>query len=192
MESFRPGAVDRLGVGYDAVRSRNPRIVYCSISAFGQDSVWRGRPAHDLALEAESGLVSMTLGSDGKPAMSGIPVADVPSTDGMWVLETNIDDLDPRVWPTVLAALLDAGAADAWLVQTARWTWSVKLAWQLESELFGVLRERAEAEAIRVFATNLHDLLLAAPAGNRVTMGLDPGLRTGLKLAVLDLSNMLM
>jgi protein Tex len=76
--------------------------------------------------------------------------------------------------------------ADPWLVQTARWTWSVKLAWQLESELFSVLRERAEAEAIRVFAMNLHDLLLAAPAGNRVTMGLDPGLRTGVKVAVVD------
>jgi crotonobetainyl-CoA:carnitine CoA-transferase CaiB-like acyl-CoA transferase len=77
VESFRPGAVDRLGVGYEAVRARNPRIVYCSISAFGQDSEWRSRPAHDLALEAESGLLSMTLGSDGKPAMPGIPVADV-------------------------------------------------------------------------------------------------------------------
>jgi uncharacterized protein len=76
--------------------------------------------------------------------------------------------------------------ADPWLVQTARWTWSVKLAWQLETELFAQLRERAEAEAIRVFATNLHDLLLAAPAGNRVTMGLDPGLRTGVKAAVVD------
>lgn len=77
VESFRPGAVDRLGVGYEAVRARNPRIVYCSISAFGQDSELRGRPAHDLALEAESGLVSMTLGNDGKPAISGIPAADV-------------------------------------------------------------------------------------------------------------------
>jgi crotonobetainyl-CoA:carnitine CoA-transferase CaiB-like acyl-CoA transferase len=77
VESFRPGAVDRLGVGYEAVRARNPRIVYCSISAFGQDSEFRGRPAHDLALEAESGLVSMTLGGDGRPAMPGIPVADV-------------------------------------------------------------------------------------------------------------------
>jgi len=76
--------------------------------------------------------------------------------------------------------------ADAWLIQTARWTWTVKLAWQLEGELFTMLRERAEAEAIRVFATNLHDLLLAAPAGNRVTMGLDPGLRTGVKVAVVD------
>ena len=53
VESFRPGAVDRLGVGYEAVRARNPRIVYCSISAFGQDGELRGRPAHDLALEAE-------------------------------------------------------------------------------------------------------------------------------------------
>jgi crotonobetainyl-CoA:carnitine CoA-transferase CaiB-like acyl-CoA transferase len=77
VESFRPGAVDRLGVGYDAVRARNPRIVYCSISAFGQDTAWRSRPAHDLALEAEAGLLSMTLGGDGKPAISGIPAADV-------------------------------------------------------------------------------------------------------------------
>src|ERR1700755_2232101 len=77
VESFRPGAVDRLGVGYDTLRARTPRIVYCAISAFGQDSTWRGRPAHDLALEAESGLVSMTLGGDGKPAMPGIPIADV-------------------------------------------------------------------------------------------------------------------
>jgi len=76
--------------------------------------------------------------------------------------------------------------ADAWLMQTARWTWSVKLAWQLEMELFSTLREKAEAEAIRVFAMNLHDLLLAAPAGHRVTMGLDPGLRTGVKVAVVD------
>ncbi|MFM1887324.1 MAG: hypothetical protein RL026_2481 [Pseudomonadota bacterium] len=76
--------------------------------------------------------------------------------------------------------------ADAWLLQTARWTWSVKLAWQLETELFTELRERAEAEAIRVFATNLRDLLLAAPAGRKATMGLDPGLRTGVKVAVVD------
>jgi uncharacterized protein len=76
--------------------------------------------------------------------------------------------------------------ADAWLLQTARWTWQVKLAWQLEGELLAELRERAEEEAIRVFARNLHDLLLAAPAGPRATMGLDPGLRTGVKVAVVD------
>ena len=77
-------------------------------------------------------------------------------------------------------------AADAWLMQTARWTWQVKVAWQLESELFTALRESAEEEAIRVFAHNLHDLLLAAPAGPRATMGLDPGIRTGVKVGVVD------
>ncbi|HLS82534.1 MAG TPA: Tex family protein [Steroidobacter sp.] len=76
--------------------------------------------------------------------------------------------------------------ADAWLLQTVRWTWQVKLSWQLEAELLAQLRERAEDEAIRVFARNLHDLLLAAPAGPRATMGLDPGLRTGVKVAVVD------
>jgi protein Tex len=77
-------------------------------------------------------------------------------------------------------------AADAWLLQTAHWTWQVKLSWQLESDLLAELRRRAEEEAIRVFAHNLHDLLLAAPAGPRVTMGLDPGLRTGVKVAIVD------
>ena len=69
--------MDRLGVGYAAVSARNPRIVYCSISAFGQDGPYRDRPAHDLAVEAVAGLLSMTLGRDGKPAMPGIPVADL-------------------------------------------------------------------------------------------------------------------
>ena len=76
--------------------------------------------------------------------------------------------------------------ADAWLVETVRWAWRVKIGWQLESDLFSLLRERAEEEAIRVFARNLHDLLLAAPAGPRAAIGLDPGLRTGVKVAVID------
>ena len=85
------------------------------------------------------------------------------------------------------AGIADQGRpADAWLKQTARWTWQVKLAWQLESELIAALRERADEEAIRVFGRNLKDLLLAAPAGHRATMGLDPGLRTGVKVAVVD------
>lgn len=62
----------------------------------------------------------------------------------------------------------------------------MKLSWQLEAELLSELRERSEEEAIRVFARNLHDLLLAAPAGPRATMGLDPGLRTGVKVAIVD------
>jgi uncharacterized protein len=76
--------------------------------------------------------------------------------------------------------------ADKWLMDTARWTWRVKCFLHLDSELMGALRERAETEAIRVFARNLKDLLLAAPAGPRATMGLDPGLRTGVKVAVVD------
>ena len=76
--------------------------------------------------------------------------------------------------------------ADRWLLETARWAWIVKLSLHLEFELMDQLRERAEAEAIRVFAQNLRDLLLAAPAGPRVTVGLDPGIRTGVKVAVID------
>lgn len=74
--------------------------------------------------------------------------------------------------------------ADAWLAEVVRWTWRVKLSTHLETDLFSELRERAEADAIDVFAHNLKDLLLAAPAGQKVTIGLDPGLRTGVKLAV--------
>ena len=77
VESFRPGVVERLGVGYEQVRARNPRIVYCSISAFGQQSAYRERPAHDLAVEALSGVLSMTLGADGKPTIPGLPLADL-------------------------------------------------------------------------------------------------------------------
>lgn len=77
-------------------------------------------------------------------------------------------------------------AADAWLKEVVRWTWRVKLYTRLETELFGRLREQAENGAIQVFAENLNDLLLAAPAGARPTLGLDPGLRTGVKMAVID------
>ena len=77
VESFRPGVVERLGVGYDQVSARNPRMVYCSISAFGQQGPYRDRPAHDLAVEALSGVLSMTLGEDGKPTIPGLPLADL-------------------------------------------------------------------------------------------------------------------
>ncbi len=76
--------------------------------------------------------------------------------------------------------------ADRWLGEVVRWTWRVKLATHLETELTGRIREKAEEEAIRVFANNLKDLLLAAPAGPRATLGLDPGLRTGVKVAIID------
>ncbi len=76
--------------------------------------------------------------------------------------------------------------ADAWLAEVVRWTWRVKLLTHLETDLFSDLRERAEGEAIDVFARNMKDLLLAAPAGQIATIGLDPGMRTGVKVAVVD------
>lgn len=77
-------------------------------------------------------------------------------------------------------------AADAWLQEVVRWTWRVKLLMHLESDLLGDVKGSAEEEAIKVFAHNLKDLLMAAPAGPRATLGLDPGLRTGVKVAVVD------
>ncbi len=76
--------------------------------------------------------------------------------------------------------------ADGWLASVVSWTWKIKLLTQMETELLGRLREQAEEEAIRVFASNLKDLLMAAPAGMKATMGLDPGIRTGVKVAVVD------
>jgi uncharacterized protein len=76
--------------------------------------------------------------------------------------------------------------ADDWLSEVIRWTWRIKLLSHIETDLFGQIRDSAEADAIQVFANNLKDLLLAAPAGQKTTIGLDPGLRTGVKLAVVD------
>ncbi|MEN8761482.1 MAG: Tex-like N-terminal domain-containing protein, partial [Thiogranum sp.] len=83
-------------------------------------------------------------------------------------------------------------AADAWLSMSVRLAWRAKLSLQIESELFLRVREQAEQEAIRVFGENLRDLLLAAPAGMRVTLGLDPGLRTGVKVVVIDATGKLL
>ncbi len=80
VESFRPGVVDRLGVGYAAVSQRAPRVVYCSLSAYGQDGPSRDRPTHDLGIQAELGLVAANLGDDGKPAMPGVPAADMAAS----------------------------------------------------------------------------------------------------------------
>ncbi|MCE1182279.1 MAG: RNA-binding transcriptional accessory protein, partial [Rhodocyclales bacterium] len=82
--------------------------------------------------------------------------------------------------------------ADKWLQDTVRWTWKVKVYTHLELDLMNELRERAEEEAIRIFGKNLKDLLLAAPAGQHVTMGVDPGIRTGCKLAVVDATGKLL
>jgi uncharacterized protein len=106
------------------------------------------------------------------------------------LIEVDADDTAP-VKPTA-RMVADAYAigqslpADKWLMEVAGWTWRVKLSIHLTIDLMADLRERAEEEAIQVFARNLKDLLLAAPAGSRATMGLDPGIRTGVKVAVVD------
>ena len=108
------------------------------------------------------------------------------------VLDNELDDQanGPNPCESRIArrfGIVDQGRpADRWLAETVRWTWRIKASLHLELELMNALRERAEAEAIRVFGANLHDLLLAAPAGKHATMGLDPGLRTGDKAAVVD------
>jgi len=82
--------------------------------------------------------------------------------------------------------------AEAWLAETARFAWKIKLFTRIDLDLKLRLREAAELEAIRVFASNLKDLLLAAPAGPKATMGLDPGIRTGVKVAVVDTTGKLL
>ncbi|NOJ10159.1 Tex family protein [Vibrio splendidus] len=81
---------------------------------------------------------------------------------------------------------LSSAPADAWRKQVISWAWRIKVSMHMETELMGAMKERGEIEAIEVFATNLKDLLMAAPAGPRATLGLDPGLRTGSKIAVVD------
>ncbi|MGX9119085.1 Tex family protein [Mesorhizobium sp. BHbsci] len=105
-------------------------------------------------------------------------------------IEIDADDASPL--KPVERMIADAYAigrhlpGDRWLMEVARWTWRIKLSLHLTLDLMRDLRERAEEEAIHVFARNLKDLLLAAPAGSRATMGLDPGIRTGVKVAVVD------
>jgi uncharacterized protein len=81
---------------------------------------------------------------------------------------------------------LSEAPADNWRRQAISWAWRIKVSMHMETELMGAMKERAEIEAIEVFASNLKDLLMAAPAGPRATLGLDPGLRTGSKIAVVD------
>ena len=131
------------------------------------------------------------------------PFASIPShralallrgrNEGILKLAIDLPNLDPESpHPCEMRirarfGLNDRGrAADRWLLDCARWAWNVKISLHLELELMNELRERSEEEAIRVFARNLKDLLLAAPAGGRPTIGLDPGIRTGVKVAVVD------
>ena len=105
-------------------------------------------------------------------------------------IEIDADDVSP-VKPVMRMVAQAYGIGgqlpgDRWLMEVVGWTWRTKLSQHLSLDLMRELRERAEEEAIHVFARNLKDLLLAAPAGSRATMGLDPGIRTGVKVAVVD------
>lgn len=112
--------------------------------------------------------------------------------EGVLALDLEADADAPKgesVAERACGAALGAGSrgvGDAWLREAAAWAWRVKIRTSLTLDLMGEMRERAEEEAIRVFARNLKDLLLAAPAGGKSTMGLDPGIRTGVKVAVID------
>lgn len=80
VETFRPGAAARLGLDYGTLAARNPRLVYCSISAFGQTGPYRDRPAHDLTVEAMAGITGITLGADDRPAIPGVAIADMTAS----------------------------------------------------------------------------------------------------------------
>ena len=132
---------------------------------------WAGVPSHRaLAMMrgANEGVLTIDIG---------------PDADGL-----------SRIAAMIEGALGVAGdlPGDRWLKDTARWAWRVRLGLSMMLDLMGTLRERAQAEAIRVFARNLKDLLLAAPAGARATMGVDPGIRTGVKVAVVDATGKLL
>jgi uncharacterized protein len=130
------------------------------------------------------------------------PIKDLPShralamlrgrNEGVLDFDLDVPHEDGKPHPAegkikVAFNIADRGRpADAWLAETVRLAWKARLALSLNSDLLGRLKERADTEAISVFAKNLKDLLLAAPAGPRVTMGLDPGIRTGVKVAVVD------
>jgi uncharacterized protein len=121
-------------------------------------------------------------------------------TLGVLKLELGLGETLEAVVPHPCVAMIAAHAgiedrgrpADKWLAGVCEWTWRVKIHLQLSTELLVQLREAAEAEAIKIFARNLHELLLAAPAGPKVILGLDPGIRTGCKLAVVDATGKLL
>lgn len=133
---------------------------------FAHQEAWKDVPSHRaLAMlrGANEGVLTLDIGPE--------PEAGVARAEEM------------------VAAALEArgqGAGDKWLRKVAGWTWRVKLSLSMMLELMGDLRGRAHEEAINVFARNLKDLLFAAPAGARATLGLDPGIRTGVKAAVVD------
>ncbi|MGR3372655.1 MAG: Tex family protein [Pseudooceanicola nanhaiensis] len=133
---------------------------------FDHSEKWAGVPSHRaLAMMRawKEGVVQLDIGPD--------PEVGQPRCEDMVASRLELSGTGP---------------GDRWLRGVAGWTWRVKLASSMMLDLMGDLRARAQDEAIAVFARNLKDLLLAAPAGSRPTLGLDPGIRTGVKAAVVD------
>ena len=178
------------------------------IEHFAEDATLLGTLRHLLQTEGEV-LASVIEGKEEEGAKFRDwfdfrePIASMPSHRALALLRgrnegilrlrldlPHLEDNTPHPCESRIAAHFhirpQGCTADAWLAETVRWAWSVKISLHLELELMNELRERAEEEAIRVFARNLNDLLLAAPAGARPTMGLDPGIRTGVKVAIID------
>ncbi|WP_152047325.1 Tex family protein [Aureimonas psammosilenae] len=114
--------------------------------------------------------------------------------EGVISLDVEVDAADPSPVKPVEAMIArqfnvrsqGGSPADEWLMGVARWAWRQKIHGHLSVEMMGTMKDGADAEAIRVFSRNLKDVLLAAPAGPKATMGLDPGIRTGVKVAVVD------
>ncbi|MDZ4096942.1 MAG: Tex family protein [Paracoccaceae bacterium] len=135
---------------------------------FAHSEPWAKAPSHRVLAMLRGrneGVLSLDLEVDAEAARGASPAE--------------------KMAQAVLSAFGDA-PGDLWLREAASWAWRVKLKTSLTLDLMGDLRARAEADAIAVFARNLKDLLLAAPAGGKATMGLDPGIRTGVKVAVVD------
>ncbi|GGD33482.1 Tex family protein [Aureimonas glaciei] len=142
---------------------------------FDHEEKWATAPSHRvLAMlrATKEGVISLDIEVDADDASPVKPV------EAMIARQFNI-------------ATSGGSAADAWLLGVARWAWRQKIHGHLSTELMGTIKDGADAEAIRVFARNLKDLMLAAPAGAKVTMGLDPGIRTGVKVAVIDATGQL-
>lgn len=196
----------------DDVKAALDGAKYILMEKFSEDAELLGRLRSFLHTEATlSSRVSTGKDTDTSQEVQKFrdyfehdePLKSVPShralamfrgrNEGTLTLAIKVGDEEARVGhpcETMIGdhwQIKDQGrAADTWLAEVVRWTWRVKLLTHLETDLLSELREKAEDGAIKVFASNLKDLLLAAPAGQKATIGLDPGMRTGVKVAVVD------
>ncbi|QEY14289.1 Tex family protein [Cellvibrio sp. KY-YJ-3] len=194
------------------VKSALDGAKYILMEKFSEDAELLGRLRHFLQQEATfSARVATGKETDASQEVQKFrdyfehdePLKSVPShralamfrgrNEGVLTISIKVGDEEARIGHPCESMIAehwqvqDKGrAADGWLAEVVRWTWRVKLLTHLETDLLGELREKAEEEAIKVFASNLKDLLLAAPAGQKATIGLDPGMRTGVKVAVVD------